>query len=99
MFTFPAPSRQAERPETRRAHARRPLVEDLEGRRFLSGVIGSHIGMSVAPAIQGNHIGMSVAPAIQGNHIGTSAVWVNYGTDPGTGVSPATCWGCHIGNT
>jgi hypothetical protein len=54
---------------TRRLPARRrPIVEDLEGRQLLSGIVGNHIGVA---AIQGNHIGMSVA-AIQGNHIGTS---------------------------
>jgi hypothetical protein len=88
MFTFPISRRQADRSVPRRPRARRPLVEDLEGRRLPSGIVGNHIGTSVVsdvvvmrkaggnhdtPAIVGNHIGMSVAPAIVGNHIGMSA--------------------------
>ena len=42
---------------TRRLPARRrPLVEALEGRQLLSGIVGNHIGV-VSDAIQGNHIG------------------------------------------
>ncbi len=47
-----------------------PRLENLEGRLSLSGIVGNHIGVSVAPAIVGQHIGTGVAPAIQGNHIG-----------------------------
>ena len=49
---------------TRRLQARRrPIVEDLEGRQLLSGIVGNHIGTGVA-MIQGAHIGspMIVAP-------------------------------------
>jgi hypothetical protein len=72
MFTFPISRRQADRPAARRPRTRRPLVEDLEGRRLLSGIVGNHIGVNVAPAIQGQHVGSS--PTIQGQHIGTSVV-------------------------
>jgi hypothetical protein len=55
----------------RRLPARRPIVEDLEGRRLLSGIQGNHIGIvaevqkvrEVAAAIQGAHIGTNVASA------------------------------------
>jgi hypothetical protein len=77
MFTFPISRRQADR-----LAARRPLVEDLEGRRLLSGIQGRHIGASFVPAIVGAHIGTSAALAIPkagglsdglvGNHIGTN---------------------------
>jgi hypothetical protein len=70
MFTFPTSRRQADRSAARRPHARRPLVEDLEGRQLLSGIVGNHIGTSVSPPIVGNHIGTSVSPPIVGNHIG-----------------------------
>jgi hypothetical protein len=56
---------------TRRREDRRPLFEDLEGRRLLSGIAGNHIGTSMAsatvqvvpysPAIIGSHIVMGVA--------------------------------------
>jgi hypothetical protein len=59
MFTFPSSRRQADRPHVRRPRTRRPLVEDLEGRRLPSGIVGNHIGVSVTPAIVGNHIGTS----------------------------------------
>ena len=73
MFAFPISRRQDDRPRARRPRDRRPLVEDLEGRRLLSGIVGNHIGVSVAPAIVGNHIGTSVSAAmIQGGHIGTN---------------------------
>ena len=72
MFTFPISRRQADRPAPRRPRTRRPLVEDLEGRQPPSGIVGNHIGVSVAPAIVGNHIGTSVVPAVRGGHIGTS---------------------------
>jgi hypothetical protein len=81
MFTFSTSRRQADRPSARLPRARRPLVEDLEGRRLLSGIIGNHIGTSVSAEvvvtkpvdlIVGNHIGTSVNAAIQGNHIGTN---------------------------
>jgi hypothetical protein len=55
MFTFPISRRQADRPRVRRPRARRRLVEDLEGRRLLSGIVGNHIRTSVAPAIAGSH--------------------------------------------
>ena len=57
---------------------RRPLVEDLEGRRLLStltvtaAIQGAHIGGPVAD-IQGAHIGAPVADIV-GNHIGTNMV-------------------------
>ncbi len=73
MFTLPISRRQAVRPDARRPRTRRPLVEDLEGRQLPSGIVGNHIGVSVAPAIVGNHIGVSVSAAmIQGAHIGTN---------------------------
>jgi hypothetical protein len=57
---------------TRRREGRRPLFEDLEGRRLLSDIVGNHIGMGVAssatvqvghysPTIIGSHIGFNVA--------------------------------------
>jgi hypothetical protein len=88
MFTFPSSRRQTDRPAARRPRTRRPLVEDLEGRRLPSGIAGNHIGTSVVsdvvvmrkargkydtPTIVGNHIGTSVTTAIVGNHIGMSA--------------------------
>ena len=79
MFTFPISRRLADRSSARRPQTRRPLVEDLEGRQLLSGIVGNHIGMNVAPAIVGNHIGMNVAPAIVGNHIGTPAIQGSHG--------------------
>jgi hypothetical protein len=59
MFTLPTFRRQDDRPSARRSRTcRRPLVEDLEGRRLLSSFVqGSHIGTNVSPAIVGNHIG------------------------------------------
>ncbi len=72
MFTFAISRRQVDHRSARRPRARRPIAEDLEGRRLPSGIIGNHIGMSVAPAIVGNHIGVSVADGIVGNHIGMS---------------------------
>ena len=48
MFTFPISRRQADRPAARRPRTRRPLVENLEGRRLLSGIQGNHIGMNLA---------------------------------------------------
>ncbi len=53
---------------------RRPVVEALEGRQLLSGIVGNHIGV-VSDAIQGNHIGYQ---AIQGNHIGYQAIQGNH---------------------
>ena len=70
MFTFPISRRQADRPAARRPRTRRPLVEDLEGRRLPSGIVGNHIGTSAM--IVGNHIGTSAM--IVGNHIGTNVV-------------------------
>jgi hypothetical protein len=62
MFTFPISRRQDDRPHARRPRDRRPLVEDLEGRRLPSGIVGNHIGVSVSAAmIQGAHIGTNVA--------------------------------------
>jgi hypothetical protein len=61
--------RNGDRP-TRRLQARRPLVEALEGRQLLSGIVGNHIGTS-ATMIQGAHIGSAM---IQGAHIGTNVV-------------------------
>jgi hypothetical protein len=74
MFTSPISPRQADRAYARRLRARRPLVEDLEGRRPPSGLVGNHLGVPVDAMIVGQHIGMSVVPAIQGGHIGTSAM-------------------------
>jgi hypothetical protein len=66
---------------TRRLQARRrPIVEDLEGRQLLSGIVGNHIGTSVA-MIQGNHIGTRVA-MVKGGHIGTSVAMVKGGHGP-----------------
>ncbi len=82
MFTLSIFRRQVERGSNRRQRARRsPVVEGLEGRQLLSGIVGNHIGTSAM--IQGNHIGASASPAIVGQHIGT-------------GVSPAIV-GNHIG--
>ncbi len=61
MFSFPISRRQADRPAARRPRTRRPLVEDLEGRRLPSGIVGNHIGTNVVAAIQGAHIGTNVA--------------------------------------
>jgi hypothetical protein len=87
MFTFPIPCRQTDSPHVRRPLTRRPIVEDLESRRLLSGIVGNQIGTNVVsdvvvmrkaggkadtPAIVGNHIGTNPAPAIVGNHIGMS---------------------------
>jgi hypothetical protein len=55
---------------TRRLQARRPILENLEGRQLQSGLVGNHIGTSAA-MIQGAHIGTNVA-MIQGAHIGTN---------------------------
>jgi hypothetical protein len=44
---------------TRRLQARRrPIVEALEGRQLLSGIVGNHIGTSAM--VKGGHIGTSV---------------------------------------
>jgi hypothetical protein len=81
MFTFSTNRRHADRTSARRPRAHRPLVEGLEDRRLLSGIVGNHIGTSVSAEvvvtkpvglIVGNHIGASVSPAIQGNHSGTN---------------------------
>ena len=53
-------------PAIRRPQPRRqPLVEALEGRQLLSGIIGNHIG--VTAEVQGAHIGTN---GIVGQHIG-----------------------------
>lgn len=71
MFTFSIFRHQVDRGSIRRPRARRsPVVEGLEGRQLLSGIVGNHIGRSAM--IQGGHPGMGVTPAIVGNHIGTS---------------------------
>jgi hypothetical protein len=74
MFTFPISRRQVARPAARRSRNRRPLVEDLEGRRLLSGIAGRHIGTSVASVVIRKATGVDVTPAIVGNHIGTGVV-------------------------
>ena len=52
---------------TRRIPARRrPLVEALEGRQLLSGIVGNHIGAM----IQGSRHHIGLHAMIQGNHIG-----------------------------
>jgi hypothetical protein len=62
IFTFPISRRQADRPHVRWPRTRRPLVEDPEGRRLLSGIVGNQIGMSVSLAmIQGAHTGTNIA--------------------------------------
>jgi hypothetical protein len=108
MFTFPTSRRHADRPTARRPRTRLPLVEDLEGRRLPSGIVGNHIGTSVAPEIVGDHPGMNVVQAIRkapgtsadivGNHIGTSIApaW-NQGNHIHTSVSAPTVRGGHIG--
>ena len=104
MFIFPISRRQTDRPHVRLPRARRPLVENLEGRRLLSGIQGNHIGvMSVAPAIVGQHIGTAAiqgnhigTPAIVGQHIGTSVTQVVQRKHIGTDVAPAIV-GNHIG--
>ena len=72
MLTLPFFRGETGRFSPRQPRCRRPLVEDLEGRKLLSGIQGQHIGMavvdSVAPEIQGNHIGMNVSSMIVGNH-------------------------------
>src|SRR5262249_36120559 len=56
---------------TRRLQARRrPIVEALEGRQLLSGVVGSHVGVNAADFRVGSHIGTSAM--VKGGHIGTS---------------------------
>jgi hypothetical protein len=70
MFTFRISRRQADSSSARRPRARRPLVEDLEGRRLPSGIVGNHIGVTVGAEIVGQHIGTGVSLAIQGQHIG-----------------------------
>jgi hypothetical protein len=62
MFTFPAFRRRDDRPAGRRPSAHRPLVEDLEHRRLLSGIQGNHIGASAAMLV-GHHIDVSVSEA------------------------------------
>jgi len=66
MFMFPLSSRPADRPAAGRPRTRRPLVEELEGRRLPSGIVGNHITVSVAPAIVGNHIGVSDSGSARG---------------------------------
>jgi hypothetical protein len=61
MFSFPKLRRHVDRPADRTSDRRRragrcPVVESLEGRKLLSGIVGNHIGV-VTAAIQGNHIG------------------------------------------
>jgi hypothetical protein len=62
----------------RRLQARRPIVEDLEGRQLLSGIVGNHIGSAMiqgtrigSAMIQGAHVGSEM---IQGGHIGTNVM-------------------------
>jgi hypothetical protein len=72
---------------TRRLRARRrPIVEALEGRQLLSGIVGNHIGV-VSDAIQGNHIGYQ---AVQGAHIGSAMI-------QGAHIGSAMIQGQHIG--
>ena len=89
MFTLPTFRRQDDRPSARRPRAgRRPLVEDLEGRKLLSTFIqGNHIGSGVSAAVQGAHIGTSVSAAIQGAHIGMSVSAAIQGAHIGTNVA------------
>jgi hypothetical protein len=62
MSTFPISRRHADSSPVLRSRTRRPLVEDLEGRRLLSGIVGNDIGMSVSAVMnQGAHIGTDVA--------------------------------------
>jgi hypothetical protein len=67
MFTFSTNRRRADRPSARLPRARRPLVEDLEGRRLPSGIVGNHIGASVSAEI----VVTKPVDLIVGNHIGT----------------------------
>ncbi len=70
---------------TRRLPARRrPIVEALEGRQLLSGIVGNHIGNAM---IQGAHIGTAM---IQGAHIGTAMI-------QGAHIGTAMIQGAHIG--
>jgi hypothetical protein len=91
MFTFPIPRHRNDGSTTRRRQGRRrPLVEDLEGRQLLSGIVGQHIGTGVAmtPSIQkvrdaavsDQDVAIKhepAVPAIVGNHIGmgVAASW------------------------
>ena len=66
--------RQSDRP-ARRITGRRPIVEGLEGRQLLSGIVGNHIGTGTmaAGAPVGSHLGTSVvAEGVlrQGGHLG-----------------------------
>jgi hypothetical protein len=63
MFTFPAFRRRDDRLAGRRPSARRPLVEDLEGRRLLSGIQGNHIGSFAAASVGQNLVGSVSAAA------------------------------------
>ncbi len=109
MLRFTTFRSQSDRPTTQRPRlSRRPAMEDLEGRRLLSGVVGNHgvgnvaqveqlrsdiVGQHIGTSmIQGNHIGMSAG--IVGQHIGTKMV---QGGHPGTGVSSQHIQGQHIG--
>jgi hypothetical protein len=114
MFTSSLSPRQADRAYARRPRARRPLVEDLEGRQPPSGIVGNHIGVTVNAMIVGQHVGTSVVPAIQGRHIGTSAMikgghigtsavspdraGARVGSHIGTGATSPEIQGTHHGN-
>jgi hypothetical protein len=96
MFTISIFRRQVDRNSIRRPRARRSLVvEGLEGRRLLSGIVGNHIGF--AADIVGNHIGMSVSPAIVGQHIGMDVSPAIVGQHIGMNVTPAI-QGAHVGS-
>jgi hypothetical protein len=77
MFTFPAFRRRDDRSAVRRRSASRPLVEDLEGRRLLSGLQGNHIGAPAA-MIVGQHFPGSVCEAAGSSGLSAGADTVRF---------------------
>jgi hypothetical protein len=75
MFTFSISHQHDVRNSVRLPRARRPLVEDLEGRLLLSGIQGRHIGTSVVEgSSSGSFSQIEVQTPIRGGHIGTDGV-------------------------
>jgi hypothetical protein len=57
MYTSPTFRRDDDRPAGRRPSARRPGVENLEGRRLLSGIQGNHIRAPAAAIVEHSLVG------------------------------------------
>jgi hypothetical protein len=77
MFTFPIPRRRNDGSTSRRQQGRRrPLVEDLEGRQLLSGIVADVQKVREAAAVAIKH--EPAVPAIVGNHIGFQAVTIKH---------------------